>query len=113
MSDSVFTPEALANSTFTGKYFLQDARLAKLTNEKASHLYVYRPNPNDRTYRKRSPDPRTHLHSSAPQCALVGDLDVDGREILYGLRQDGFEDDDGVGGELDVIGDGYYGDGLQ
>jgi hypothetical protein len=34
MSDSVFTPEALANSTFTGKYFLQDARLAKLTNEK-------------------------------------------------------------------------------
>jgi hypothetical protein len=34
MSDSVFTPEALANSTFTGKYFLQDARLPKLTDEK-------------------------------------------------------------------------------
>lgn len=72
-----------------------------------------RPDPNDRTYRKRSPDPRAHLHSSPPQCALVGDLDVDGREIFHGLRQDGFEDDERVGGELDVVGDGYYGDGLQ
>jgi hypothetical protein len=113
MSDSVFTPEALANSTFTGKYFLQDARLAKLANEKASHLRSNRPNPNDRADGKRSPDPRAHLHSSPPQCALVGDLDVDGREIFHGLRQDGFEDDERVGGELDVVGDGYYGDGLQ
>lgn len=113
MSDSVFTPEALANSTFTGEYFLQDARLAKLTNGKASLLYLNRPNPNDRTDGKRSPDPRAHLHPSPAQCAPVGDLDVDGREILYGLRQDGFEDDERVGGELDVVGDGYHGDSLQ